>query len=283
MKIIQTAITIVSAVLVCACSTALEASHSSDSAGSPIAYIDVPGNPFGVVATPDGRWLFASVLGDTPSQSVIAVLRRSNISASLVRTIKADDPLGMTLTHDGKWLIVADNTNVEFLDVARAISGDGNPNMGTIDEIAQIDPSSPNRKPIAVYPSVTKDDHYLIVSEENLRNAIVIDLNKVRASNFTSGAVVGHIPTAFAPIAVTLSPDQRYLYITSQIALASYGWPKACKPEGSDATTAQATNPEGAIIVVDVEHAKTDPANSVIAKVSAGCSPVRLALSPSGN
>ena len=41
-------------------------------------------------------------------------------------------------------------------------------------------------------------------------------------------------------------------------------------------------NPQGAIIVLDVIKAKTDPAGAIVAKVPAGCSPVRLALSPDG-
>jgi DNA-binding beta-propeller fold protein YncE len=39
-------------------------------------------------------------------------------------------------------------------------------------------------------------------------------------------------------------------------------------------------NPQGAILVVDVERALKDPARSVIAAVGAGCSSVRLVLSP---
>jgi YVTN family beta-propeller protein len=282
--IVQAVLVVGSAILVNACQMPLNASNTSDSGSLPIAYVDLPAHPFGVVATPNGRWLFVSVLGDEPTESAIAVLHRSANTVSLIRTIKDDDPLGMTLTHDGKWLIVADNTKVEFLDVGRATSRDGNTLIGEIVESGHFPYSSPNdRKPIAVYPSVTKDDHFLFVSEENIRNTMVIDLSKPRSSNFAADAVVGHIPTAFAPIAVTFSPDQHYLYMTSQIALASYGWPKACKPEGQDPATAQAANPEGAIIVADVGRAKTDPANSVIAKVPAGCSPVRLALSPSGD
>src|SRR6185503_2510148 len=39
----------------------------------------------------------------------------------------------------------------------------------------------------------------------------------------------------------------------------------------------------GAIIVVDAVRAQTDPANSIVANIPAGCSPVRLAISPSGD
>lgn len=48
-------------------------------------------------------------------------------------------------------------------------------------------------------------------------------------------------------------------------------------------TSAEATKPEGAIIIVDVERAKTDPARSVVSRVPAACGPARIAMSPSGN
>jgi DNA-binding beta-propeller fold protein YncE len=73
------------------------------------------------------------------------------------------------------------------------------------------------------------------------------------------------------------------LYTTSQGAPKSFNWPIACKPEGQDPATAKLQYPEGAIIVVDVTRAKTDPANSVVSKVPAGCSPVRMASSPGGD
>jgi DNA-binding beta-propeller fold protein YncE len=41
-------------------------------------------------------------------------------------------------------------------------------------------------------------------------------------------------------------------------------------------------NPEGAIVVIDVDRAREDPANSVAARIPAGCSAVRMAMSPNG-
>lgn len=42
----------------------------------------------------------------------------------------------------------------------------------------------------------------------------------------------------------------------------------------------QLVNPEGAVVVVDVARATTDPANAVAARIPAGCSAVRMAISP---
>jgi DNA-binding beta-propeller fold protein YncE len=85
-----------------------------------------------------------------------------------------------------------------------------------------------------------------------------------------------------APIALTFSPDVRWLFTTSQVALKEWGWPVACKREGRS-TVSGLVNPEGAVIVIDVARAKSDPAHAVAGRVPAGCSPVRMAISPSGD
>jgi DNA-binding beta-propeller fold protein YncE len=41
-------------------------------------------------------------------------------------------------------------------------------------------------------------------------------------------------------------------------------------------------NPEGVVVVVDMARARTDPAKAVAARVPAGCSAVRMAISPDG-
>jgi DNA-binding beta-propeller fold protein YncE len=137
--------------------------------------------------------------------------------------------------------------------------------------------------PGSVYVNTTADDRLLFVSDENEQAVTVINLQKARAEGFKASAVVGRIPTGDAPIALTLSPDGRWLYTTSQRAPQGLKWPVECKPEGLDPATAQPRFPQGAILVVDVAKAATDPANSVAASVQAGCSPVRLAISPDGS
>jgi YVTN family beta-propeller protein len=136
--------------------------------------------------------------------------------------------------------------------------------------------------PGSVYVNTTADDRLLFVSDEAAQAVTVINLQKARAEGFKESAIIGKIPTGRAPIALTFSPDGRWLYTTSQIAPEGLKWPVECKPEGADPATAQPRFPQGAIIVVDVAKAATDPANSVAASVQAGCSPVRLVVSPDG-
>src|SRR5262249_48125776 len=106
---------------------------------------------------------------------------------------------------------------------------------------------------------------------------------KARKENFPASAIIGKIPVGEAPIALTFSPDEKLLYSTSEIAPKDWGWPIECKPEGQDPASAKPEYPAGAIIVLDVAKAKIDPAKSVVARVPAGCSPVRMSISPLGD
>jgi DNA-binding beta-propeller fold protein YncE len=140
-----------------------------------------------------------------------------------------------------------------------------------------IDPGGEGRINLNVSP----DDRYLFVSEERSAAIAVVDLGQARRSKFNPTSVVGRIPVGNAPIALTFSLDGRRLYTTSQSAPAALRWPNSCRPEAA-AATVPFNHPFGAVIVVDVARAESDPAHSVIATVPAGCNPVRLALSPRG-
>ena len=245
-------------------------------APDPISYVPLPGHPFSTIASKDGCWLFVSVTSANPkSANGVAMLSRSGGRITLKKVFPVEaGPTGMVMTHDGKLLIVADDEYVVFMDVMRMTTGRGDPILGYI---------SDGNFSGSVYANVTSDDKFLFVSDENTATITVINLEKARAEGFKDSAKVGKIPVGDAPIALTFSPDEHWLYTTSQAAPKSFNWPIACKPEGQDPATAKPENPEGAIIVVDVNRAKTDPANSVVSRVPAGCSPVRMARSASGD
>jgi DNA-binding beta-propeller fold protein YncE len=240
----------------------------------PITMIDMPGNPFEPIPSADGCWIFVSITrAPQGSQAGIEVLHRSGGKISLERLAPiGPGATGMVLTHDGKTLIASQGDSVTFLDTARLISGQGDPVLGKFDD---------SQGASVIYVNVTKDDRFLFVSDEHIATITVINLEKARGSGFSASAIVGKIPVGEAPIALTFSPDERYLYTTSEAAAESWGWPVACKEENSGSDVLK--YPEGAITVVDVARAKSDPANSVVAKIPAGCSAVRLAISPRGD
>lgn len=269
------------AVTVCAVDARAQARDGgcNDPMSEPVAYVPLPGHPFSTIPTPDGCWLFVSLTSSNPrSANGVAVLGRRGGRINVERVFPVEaEPTGMTLTHDGKLLIIADGEYVVFMDAARMTGrgGDGDPILGYLSDGAQYSGS--------VYVNTTSDDRLLFVSDEAVQAVTVIDLRRARAEGFKETAIVGKIPTGVAPIALTFSPDGRWLYTTSQRAPENLKWPVECKPEGADPATAQPRYPQGAIHVVDVVKAATDPARAVVANVQAGCSPVRLDISPDGS
>jgi DNA-binding beta-propeller fold protein YncE len=246
----------------------------------PIAWVDLPSAyAFQALPSHDGCSIFVSLAtgngeaSDSDPAAKIAILARNAGRTSLRRVVHVGgNPNGMALTHDGKMLVLADGNRVGFFDTARLVSGRGNPVLGYWNDGTE----APDR----TYVSVTSDDTYLFVSDENVGTITVINLAKAKATHFDATAIVGRIPVGNGPVAVTLSRDERYLYSTSLFMDPSTDWPPECQPEWDPKAP---KNAQGAIFVIDVATAKSDPARSVVATVRAGCTPVRLALSPQGD
>ena len=244
--------------------------------GRALTRIELPGNPVMALTTPDGCWLVASLA--TPKlgwPGAIALFRRSTGAVSLARVLPLEVPAyGIALTSDGSLLMVAAGDGVVFVDLRRLIMGRTDAVLGELRD---------GGRPVRFYLNVSPDDRFLFVSDEGAQTITVVDVIRARESGFAETAVVGRIPVGKLPIALTFSPDRRYLYTTSQIAPAGLGWVKECPLEGSGPRTGEPANPQGAILVIDVERAKIDPVNAVVAAAPAGCSPVRLVLSPAGD
>jgi DNA-binding beta-propeller fold protein YncE len=236
--------------------------------------IPLPGRPFGVVASRDGNWAFVAMVGGGPTGAGVAVLHQVTGQFQLDHVVPVDGGvIEMALTHDGKTLIGAGGDSVVMLDVGRMTSGQSDALIGKFSDGSNS----------TIYVNVTPDDKVLFVSDEGAATITVVDLARVRASGFDPAAIIGKIPVGEAPIALTFSPDGRWLYTTSEIAPPGWGWPSTQKPEGrANANQPGAGVPEGAVVVVDVARARVDPANSVVARVPAGGSPVRMTMSADG-
>ena len=239
-----------------------------------ITMVEVPGSPFQALPSADGCWIFVSLTNVAGSRPGVVVIRREGGKASVARVVDlTGNPTGMQLTHDGKLLIVAGGNRLAFIDAERATSGRGNAVLGYLDERRTLG---------RIYVNVTADDKYAFVADERANTITIVDLAASQRERFRASAIVGKIPTGPAPISVVFSPDDKLLYITSETAPASLGWPNECRREGA-ASDSALVRPRGAILVADVERALKDPVHSVIAAVGAGCSSVRLVLSPTGD
>ncbi len=244
-------------------------------AAQAVSYLRLPGRPFQALPTPDGCWVFVSLPAGPSGSAGVAVLRRGAGAVEVQRVVPlATAPTGMVLTHDAQLLIAAAGSRIAFLDVGRLVAGQDGAILGYIGDSLPLG---------NIYVNVTSDDDWLFASEENAKSIAVIDLERARASRFRDSSIVGRIPVGRAPIALTLAPDDAYLYTTSEIFDAD-GWPQSCTPEAARRPGApvMAPVPQGAVHIVDVERATRDPRHAVMRSLPAGCSPVRLVLSPDG-
>jgi len=93
--------------------------------------------------------------------------------------------------------------------------------------------------------------------------------------------MLGSIPAGERPFALTFSPDDRWLYATVEAAAPEWNWPAECAREESGKP--EMVDPQGAVLVIDVRNAAANPAEAVVARVPAACTPVRALLSPDGS
>ncbi len=256
---------------------------SSLTAEIPPSYdVKLPGEPFGVVDSRDRKWIFVSLL--TGQQTGIAVLQNTGGRIQFIRTVPMDRrPSGMVITHSGDTLIAAADDGVVFFDTRKLEAGGNDPAFQWVRDGLRAN---------TTYVNVTADDKTLFVSDENAATITVIDMDRIRPPGRDSGttskradsesgapdAIVGKIPVGVAPIALTFSKDERWLFTTSQVAPPDWRWPAVLKRE-----VGKGKVPEGAVIVIDVAKARIDPHESVVTRIPAGGSPVRLALSPDGS
>ncbi len=252
----------------------------------PVSYVSLPEHPFQAIPTRDGCWIFVALPakgapepGARPNRprhllapGMIALVHRTGGKLEVVRTLDIEgSPWGMALTHDGKLLVVSDDDRMAFVDVPELISGAEHPTVHYV-----------NEAPLAgrTYANVSRDDHYAFFSDETEGTITVFDLRKARRSGYGPQDIVGKIPAGISPVSLVFSADGRYLYATIEVAPRSWNWPGTCR---AWRPSVQRRHPQGAILVIDMKRAQSDPAHSVVGTVPAGCSPVRLVTSPTGD
>jgi len=193
------------------------------------------------------------------------VLHRDGSTLRLVRLIPLTQfAAGLALTHNGQLLLVANQVGVTFLDATKAETGTGHALLGTIQD---------GTNPGTIEVVLTRDEQYAFATDESQRTVSVIDVQRALTTGFQSDALVGHIPVDIAPVGMALSPDNRLLYVTSEVSVEK----QSLLGPGSSQL------PVGTLSVVDVQRAEHDPSYALRSRVLAGCSPVRVVLSSSGN
>jgi len=253
-------------------------------------------SPFGVAATPDGRWAFVARAGSGPSAGTVDVLRlgagsgpSAGPAATLVRSISLPvAPLGATITPDGKYLLVAAGSGAAVIDVARAEAGTPGALLGTLTAPARSGSSGPSNRSAdlgsAIEVAVSPDGRFAFVTLEYADEAVVFNLAGALSRGFGAADYVGAIPLGQATVGVAVSPDGRWLYATSESAVQGQLAPQLTSPGkcAGRVPGTEAGEPPGTLTVIDLPRAETDPAHSVVATVPAGYQPVRVVTSADG-
>jgi DNA-binding beta-propeller fold protein YncE len=213
-----------------------------------------PAMPFGVAVTADGSWGFASL------REGLGVFRLAAGRAPVLARIIALPSVanaGVALSQDGRLLLVADgSTGAVVVSVQAAESGANGAVLGTLSGPGAQDGG-------AIEVAVSPDGRYAFVSLEDDDQVAVFDLTAALAHGFGRGSYVGAIPTQIAPVGLAFAPDGRWLYSTSE--------------------DRNSRSQVGTLEVINVARAESDPARSVVAKVLAGCNPVRVTTSANGS
>jgi DNA-binding beta-propeller fold protein YncE len=224
-----------------------------------VVHVAVPGHPFAALPSADGCTIFVSLTGKA---SHLLVLKRDEGTVTVAQDLPATGMLtGMALSPDGRFLAAANGGGVTLFDTAKLIAGADKAAMGYLNDRTGAG---------SVYAAFSPDQHLLFISDEATATLTVYDFVGI----FTGKGIkpIGEIRTGDAPVGLAFSPDGKFLYSTSQAASATGG----CSENGGR------SHGPGSLMVIDVAKAAAAPADSVLAQVPAGCSPVRVALSPDG-
>ena len=223
----------------------------------------VPSAPFGVITSPDGRWVFVS------DSNGITVLRAGAASPAVVESVAlpgGQQGLGEALTPDGRYLLVAATTETAVLNVGRLESGSAQAVVGSL----------PARGG-AIEVATSSDGRYVFTSLEGAGAVQVSDLARALSAGFRAGGVtVGRVPAAFAPVGEAVSPDGRWLYVTSEARDAPRG------PVINRRCPGDPDSLPGVVRAISIAAAERVPATAVRATAGGGASPVRVVLSPGG-
>jgi len=229
----------------------------------------VPGDPFGVAATADGRWSFVALLPTGRSGAVGVFADTGSALPRLVRQIPVSGQLlGVALTPDGRYLLAANGSGATVVSVPAAEQGSGNAVLGTL--------SGGGGGAIEV--AISRDGRFAFVSLEDSGEIAVFNLQQALASHFRTSGFVGDVPAGIAPVGLAVSPDGDWLYSTSELRSRS----EVQRASHHGQLSLSLGGGQGTLAVISVHKAETDPAHAIVSTVTAGCSPVRVITSRSG-
>ncbi|MGB6454064.1 MAG: protein kinase [Streptosporangiaceae bacterium] len=192
--------------------------------------------PFGIVAS--GSYAYVS------GGNAVTVLRAdgTTLLPGVVRTISIPGvQKGDAITHNGQYVIAAENNGAVVISTRAALSGDY-PIVGSL--------GSPGGSGAAEV-LLSADDKYVFVTLQNTAQLAVFNLQAALTDGFGSAAAfVGDVPLGPSPVGLAAAGDLLF-----------------------------ADSESGKLTVLNLSTAETDPAQAVTATVNAGCGPARAIVS----
>jgi DNA-binding beta-propeller fold protein YncE len=287
---------VIAAIALGACGAG-HAAFTAVSGCADVSFQRVPGSPFGVVATRNGRHAFVDLV-----EGRVLLYSSLGFVPRLIRSIRVPgEAVGSSLTRDERLLLIADGQGATVVSVADAERGLSDPVLGTLSppRTAHL------RATGAIETSSSANGRYVFVSLEYGSPGGVIAVYRIGSSSaprFGPADYVGAITLGSAVVGSALSPDGRYLYATSELARQSAGQrgaPGTLFKPGETLAQRLASRvrsrrlvrndglaslePDGTLSVISVTTAERDPARAVLATVPALQQPVRVAVSPDGS
>lgn len=202
----------------------------------------------------------------------IEVLRRSPAGLRSEAVIRLrSGASGLAISPDGRLLLAAEGDGVVALDAARAAAGDPSSVLGFVSTGGGAGTSQ-----LAV-----AGGRFVVTADETANRVSVLDLNRMESGDFGPAVRVGTIDMDMSPAGVGVSPDGRYAYVVSQVQGPVVHLGPSDFVYGL-VTFLGLPRRAGTLTVIDTRNVELDPGTSVVARVPAGCGPVRVAAAPDG-
>ncbi len=225
--------------------------------------ISVGPNPFGIVMTPNGQYLYITDNNGPDNVSVISTSSNSVIAKIPVGSY----PKGIAMTPNGKYVYVDNNDG----DNVSVISTSSNSVIATI---------TVGKSPFGI--AMTPNGQYAYVTDDSSSS------NSVSVISTDSNKVVATIPGFFGPRGIAITPNGEYAYVANS---------------GADNVSVISTSSNSVILVIPIGYSVSrvtvspngeyvyvagsnsvsvisTASNKVVATISVGTSPNGITITP---
>jgi DNA-binding beta-propeller fold protein YncE len=245
------------------------------------------GHPTEAIATPDGKYVLVTVDRQGASGIDVFEVEPGKLKKIAFQSLGSQNAQGILLIPHSTTLAVGlSNAGVAFLPLDETLRGKAKPGV-----LPQGERSGTG------YLAVTPDGQYLFAANEYGAggNVGVIALHRDQAGAIHPEAIT-QIPTPNTTPGVTISPDGSRLYAVGEVIrpevaarLPGRGV-KTLERDGCVQADPGRSRPNGVLYAIDVSQARALTRDAspdqvrrvVVARVDAGCSPVREAVTADG-